>query len=152
MNPSTDTWTPLNERQPTAQDWDETHAVEVCHIETSMRCVLNRVEKFTWGNGWTHWRRVELPPLPVAYRHNQKEVDQYAYRDECGKWQYDKIGPEHAWHAALARERSHLGGISAELFVKELREISKKWQTGKITRAENAMAYIHDMLDRTAIG
>src|SRR5580698_2026276 len=70
--PTENTWTATSTSTPPADQWDATHAIEVCHEVTGVRDILYSRSGFAFQ--WTHWRRVELPPLPKNER-TQEEVD-----------------------------------------------------------------------------
>jgi hypothetical protein len=105
--------------------------VEVC--DHKQRLTIFHFSSITEKHGWTHWRRVELPPLPVetppqpeARQASQEERDDEALVSWDDKIYRPSPGPtdlqSKAWHAALAHERRYLG-MPAERFVKELNSI-----------------------------
>ena len=121
--PTENTWTPISYRLPQASDCDETHGIELLSIG-GFRKMLYEPINAPWIVGYTHYRRVELPPLPQREQ-TQEEKDRRAFIEWHNKLGGDSCEASRSigWLNALALERSHLGGISAEQFFKELREI-----------------------------
>jgi hypothetical protein len=117
-----DTWTPMARRHPNSDDWDDTHGVEVANIQTSYRELFYAAGK-ALSIHCTHWRRVELPPLP-AREQTQEEKDVKLIQKGFGHLKSNEFGlVSEGFLYALANERAALGGVSAEQFVKELREM-----------------------------
>ena len=153
MKTPTDTWIAFEDRSPTPEDFNETHGVELFRPQDDWREVYYAPSTDPSYGGSTYWRRVELPPLPTKEQ-SQEDKDDIT----CHKWLESRSVMSRdecrtTWHVAIAHERSHLGGMSTEQFVKELREIADRLQhcslSGSTYQAYHAL---RALLDRAAKG
>lgn len=160
MNTPTDTtWIPLHGPKailPGHDDLNTTQAIEFIRFDNEARCLMYNKQWFHAVDytDWTHWRRVELPPLP-ARAQTQEEKDNLLFTERFGD-HFERLpltrSLKISFTEALRMERSHLGGLSSEQFVKELREISTHTKTGNWAGINTLREELIALLDRAEKG